>query len=434
LNAQLLATQPSAASATAGAAWYFYNPSSMSFGYTDFIKRWGNRPLEDNWRRSNKESVTQAEAEEQAKDSTKAATTVIDSTEDALISDIKDRKQYTRNIPLTAKQLERSNKKIIEALYSLTIIYKEQLQDNAESVRIGEDLLKRYPENKYKLPLYYHLYRTFLAMGKQERSDYYKNLLLNNYPDSEYAQIIKDPDYAVHAKERASKAQSFYKDTYQAYINGAYPDVINREEQARQLFPKNKILPKFDYLKALAIAKTQGLAAFELALGDIVKKYPNTEVKTQAEETLFYINEMKNRKPDFSIPAAEKEIYTFKADTIHYYVVESTESANDMAKLRTQLIEYNNKFYPGLKLNLTIVDLSDSKSQLLVIKQFKDKDDSEDYMYRAKEDPDAFSDFEDVQFSHFVISPRNYAALTKDKDLTKYLKFFKINYPAIAHF
>ena len=36
------------------AAWYFYNPTTLSFGLNDFIKKWGNRKLEDNWRRSQK--------------------------------------------------------------------------------------------------------------------------------------------------------------------------------------------------------------------------------------------------------------------------------------------------------------------------------------------------------------------------------------------
>jgi len=35
----------------------FYNPTTVSFGVADFIKKWGNRKLEDNWRRANKAVV-----------------------------------------------------------------------------------------------------------------------------------------------------------------------------------------------------------------------------------------------------------------------------------------------------------------------------------------------------------------------------------------
>ena len=37
--------------------WYFYNQSALTFGRTEFRRRWGDRKLEDNWRRSNKASV-----------------------------------------------------------------------------------------------------------------------------------------------------------------------------------------------------------------------------------------------------------------------------------------------------------------------------------------------------------------------------------------
>jgi hypothetical protein len=37
--------------------WYFYNQTALTFGRTEFHKRWGDRKLEDNWRRSNKTRV-----------------------------------------------------------------------------------------------------------------------------------------------------------------------------------------------------------------------------------------------------------------------------------------------------------------------------------------------------------------------------------------
>ena len=45
-------------------AWYFYNTATLSFGFNEFIKKWGNRPLEDNWRRKEKESQALANSEQ----------------------------------------------------------------------------------------------------------------------------------------------------------------------------------------------------------------------------------------------------------------------------------------------------------------------------------------------------------------------------------
>ena len=38
--------------------WYFYNQAALTFGRTEFRRRWGDRKLEDNWRRSNKTRVS----------------------------------------------------------------------------------------------------------------------------------------------------------------------------------------------------------------------------------------------------------------------------------------------------------------------------------------------------------------------------------------
>ena len=42
---------------TAG-KWYFYNTQSLGFGKGEFKRVWGNRPLEDNWRISDKSIIS----------------------------------------------------------------------------------------------------------------------------------------------------------------------------------------------------------------------------------------------------------------------------------------------------------------------------------------------------------------------------------------
>ena len=38
--------------------WYFYNSTTLSFGYSEFIRKWGKRKVEDHWRRANKSSIS----------------------------------------------------------------------------------------------------------------------------------------------------------------------------------------------------------------------------------------------------------------------------------------------------------------------------------------------------------------------------------------
>ena len=57
-------------------SWYFYNPTLVAKGKIEFQRKWGQRALEDNWRRKNKASLNQEVQEtEQNTDSTNIADT-----------------------------------------------------------------------------------------------------------------------------------------------------------------------------------------------------------------------------------------------------------------------------------------------------------------------------------------------------------------------
>ncbi len=51
--------------------WYFYNQAALTFGRTEFRRRWGDRPLEDNWRRYNKTRVSMSQASANPEDEVK---------------------------------------------------------------------------------------------------------------------------------------------------------------------------------------------------------------------------------------------------------------------------------------------------------------------------------------------------------------------------
>ena len=40
-----------------GGGWYFDNPNTLSFGFSEFNRKWGKRKLEDDWRRSDKKHL-----------------------------------------------------------------------------------------------------------------------------------------------------------------------------------------------------------------------------------------------------------------------------------------------------------------------------------------------------------------------------------------
>ncbi|MEZ5196962.1 MAG: tetratricopeptide repeat protein [Bacteroidales bacterium] len=158
--------------------WYFYNPSAMGFGLSEFKKKWGTRKLEDNWRLSDKQSTFQPEVEDLAAldDSLSSSDSTV-----VIVKDPHTRKYYLQNLPFTEEQLTASNLKIVEALYNLGYIYKDKFDDYPKSIESFETLLEQFPENEHLLQVYYQLFRIYTYQDNLDQAEVYKNLIIEKF-------------------------------------------------------------------------------------------------------------------------------------------------------------------------------------------------------------------------------------------------------------
>lgn len=257
-------------SATKDGKFYFDNSTAISQGFSDFKKRWGNRKLEDNWRRNEKSAanitnvpLTQDDPDVTTPTNPDAAVEIPVAT--AGISAV--------DIPLTAEQLAASDQRIINALYDIGNYYREIINDEPEAIKTFEALLKRYPDNNNKLAVYYNLYRLYNTVDPQ-KSNEYKNILLIQYPNSPFAKVINDPDYNQKTDGQELALNRFYNQAYDAYTARKYNEVLALTTKVETQVGANTFAPQFAYLNALATGHTQQLKEFEEALVQIVTKFP----------------------------------------------------------------------------------------------------------------------------------------------------------------
>jgi tetratricopeptide (TPR) repeat protein len=407
-------------------AWYFYNPTTVRFGLTEFAKKWGGRKLEDNWRRSEKDLVMANSSNDNGNgaDTTQNANNKTDVTTEK--KSRKDVNYYLKSIPLTDDAVAKSNIKIVEAFYNVGSIYKEQLLNNSKSIEAFEELLKRFPENKYKLSAYYQLYRTYLSTNNKSKSDYYKNILLNDYPDTEYAMIIKNPDIGKEMLATKSQVEKFYTETYQLYSEGKYSDALSNCKRADSIYSKSKLMPQFTFLKALCVGKTQSVNEFEKALTQVTIKYPKEPVKDKAQEILDAINKQKNPAAADST-AKEKSKFIFKEDGEYYCIVIVENGKGDIDKFKTMLSNFNSDAFGIANLAISNIFL-DRSYQLVTIKAFDGKAKAMDYYNMINTENAIFGDLEKGTYKYFVISAENYVTFYKDKNVNDYEQFFNANY------
>lgn len=279
-------------------SWYFYNAQLVKSGRQDFLKKWGNRPLEDNWRRKSKTMIssfvtpTEEETDEEwATDSLATDSLALDSVgamEESIAQEMDPHQPqyYLQQIPKTDEDLALSNQQIADALYNLVGIYRDKMEDEPLTEETLREFERRFPQDDRRLDLYYMQYVTALKHEQTELADACKQVILTDYPDSHEAAIVGNPDYASAMRRMAAEQDSLYAATYTAYSKGQFAQVKTNKQYAETEYPLTPLMPRFLFLNAIAVAKTEGQDGFVHELQDMVQRYPTSELGAIAKDML----------------------------------------------------------------------------------------------------------------------------------------------------
>jgi len=319
---------------SAEGGWYFYNQAAMTFGRTEFRRRWGDRRLEDNWRRANKArsafapgSVNEAEAQKENGDS-------------AGVAPERTKEYYLRNLPLTDSLMKVSVRRSAEALLGEGKILASRLNDTLSAAISLEEAARTGTDDNLKAEALFELYR-LLQKSDPPRADRRRAELLEQYPESEYALILSDPAYANRHRDMAERAARSYEAAYQAFTEERYADAGIIITEALKLYPEDELVPRFMLLDAMAAGALEGEFAYKARLDSVIAKFPATpEGKRAAEITEF----LKKEKPEIRIAEDTRiaeEIYSTDTVQPHYVMIVSSNPRANMNQMVFDIINYN---------------------------------------------------------------------------------------------
>ena len=263
---------PSLGGSSAGNLFYFYNPSRVANGLKEFLRVWGPRKLQDNWR-SNSENISAARID-----------TLNDASEDILANSPEfDPQTYISQIPIDSVIIDSLKAQRNDAYYRLGLVYREKFQEDEMAKEKLEALLGYTQEERLVVPANYYLYQIYEAQGDRASADKYKQTILSKYPDSRYAASIRNPGLAI---EIDNKAEDKYEELFKLYEKGEYVKVLELSSEYSQEFNDDELLPKIELLKALSTGRLLGFEAYKSALKEVAFKYPQTESGQKAQELL----------------------------------------------------------------------------------------------------------------------------------------------------
>ena len=290
------AAQANSFTLNADGSWYFYNTATRNAGKTEFQRRWGSRKLEDDWRRRNKATFNTFDFDEAAEDSDEnqnLENSDSDSEEANVDEETLKRSEdphfpefYIKQIPLTDELKATSHEIIQDGLYNMGVILKDRLEDFPASIVEFNRLLTDYPDNTYRLEVYYNLYLIAERTGDKAAAAHWRNLILTEFADSNYGVAMQDPNYLENLKSMDKVQNQLYEKAYQAYLDNNNTAVHDAYLEVTEKFPLSPLMPKFMFLHALAFATEKNSNEFNGTLRELLERYPDTDITPIASEWL----------------------------------------------------------------------------------------------------------------------------------------------------
>ena len=273
---------------TATGEWYFNSPNAKNAGYSEFVRKYGNRKNEDNWIRSSRlrtSSVTQPGA---FSADTLAITKVIDSTyvtaEDLLMmlpNSEEEKRLYTDSVNL--------------AIFAIGKDFQNQMMDFEASSQYYRDYIFRSPKSEIIPEVLYNLYISSYLARNNQLADSALNALLTNYAESDWAKIIQSKQgnlAGVSSSSIANDTTKVYDMIYQFFIEGKFEEAITNKKRADEMYGTHYWTPQLLYIEGVYYVTQNKDSIAIQTLQTLKSRFADSEMAKKAE---VMINVLKRR-------------------------------------------------------------------------------------------------------------------------------------------
>ena len=398
---------------TTAGKWYFYNPSTLSFGLSEFRKKWGKRKLEDDWRRKDKKTLNLFLETDSANN-------------DSVIVSEKNKKNpefYLSQLPKNKEDFDRSNNKIKESLYQMAIIFRDILSENETSIKTFFRIVEKYPKDEsYSSLALYNIYYLYVNQKKNTKAKEIKKELLVSFPNSMCAKILNDTASFTSILQEQLTPEGEYDQIFKLYEDEKYEDIIVR---ADSLIKKANI-QKHLLIKAMSYASLKDTINAKVELQKIIIKSADEEIKNYAKQLLDKI-ENPHKVTDANKLATSEFSYLYKPNSKHICVVILDKKNININYFKTIISDFNSNNYETevFEIGAMIYALD---NHLVTIKSFENSEKAISYKKKLKKGVEVNKTLSQSNHQIFVVNIENFKKLYSTNGVDEYLKFYKKYY------
>ncbi|MEL0225254.1 MAG: hypothetical protein VW912_01035, partial [Flavobacteriaceae bacterium] len=279
--------------------FYFYNNRLLVSGRQAFLSSWGNRPNTDNWNRlSTVNQLTQKE-------------TSAEKQEDKAGFFIDTPSFFVDQLPTDSLAIAALEKDRKQAYLDVGILYKEKFNNPKLAYNRLTKVFTLNPTENQEVSALYHCFK-LLEQTDTKAANRYKTILLEQYPDSPFALIVRDPANFSLAENQTPT--SVYERLYNAFERQEFQKVLEEGESLKIVVSGTDLSPKVAYLIALAKGRLEGEIAFIDALQEVVELYPNTSEAQLAKQSISRLAQEEQLKHKRLTLKNYKWVFSFEED------------------------------------------------------------------------------------------------------------------------
>ncbi len=257
--------------------WYFNNPTLIAQGKTGFKTKWGTRPNADNWRRLMAVNGTRV-VSQRGQDG--ARRVVVQQEQTQVLS----LESLIKNLPLTKEQLIASNLEKSTSFAKIAAIYQEKLGDWSSAIVWYEKSINDNLDNEMLENIYYQLSFCYGQLRDNDKSMFFKNKLVMDFPESDYTQKIIDPLAAGKEKEaKQATIDKTYTEIYNLFLSGKFEDAISQKKKADLAIGPNNWSAQLLYIESIYYIKNRSDEQAITALNKITELYPKSPLAEKAK-------------------------------------------------------------------------------------------------------------------------------------------------------
>ena len=417
-----------------------YNGRLRASGLQTFQDVWGDRVLEDDWRRSNKLGNLFSEDGEEGAEGEDSAEEALDPLDPANLPSFDE---LLASLPCEEEARLVEEGRMAEAYYNAGLDYREKLNDNKKAIETWAELIEVLDSSDFHPTAHYQLFRTYLEREIEENyqnpfcddcnSEYWAAEILRLYPGSEWARLIEDPEF----QDEAEIIREAQREEYEAFLNRYYLkdyqqvlldiDEVLARDSANAFECKHRLL-RTQCVGGLTSYSGERTPYFE-ALARVVSDCPDTEEAAFAQDLMrkLGVSLGDDPTPKEVEETEEQSEFAIQPDNEHYLAIFIPVGRGNGDQVKAKVADFNNSFFGSKRLKVTS-NLLDRSTQVVLVKSFPNMREGMDYYTVFTGNREGLIEVNSSGYEMVLISNENYVSLFKNKNVIGYAQFFAQQY------